>query len=901
MFLAQLCVLSSFALVCATNPEDPGAAPPRVSLPPATLPGFAVPVATSLSPSSVVADGVAKAITVNGGNFTPQSLVRCNGFAVPTTYVNSTSLVGLVPASYFQVVGSPSITVVTPGPGGGLSQPLSLTVVNPVPTVTGFSQSVVPFGVDTPVTAYGSGFNGSTSVTLDWGTDTNFVCAILWNSPNAVTFQAPGWLFSQATAANLIVTNAGPGGGTASLQRLMFAPPAMPIVDDNPVTFSVSGPVHRQTDGLRYQRGLGSSATYGLRTPTVTQAAGLFTPQFGDVRDYAMALMPAEAELFQSEPWSLPARPSGTNNQILIADSLGLVAGVGLAAYRDNLDGFTFGEDWFGVAGVALGTQPGGVTGGLVPWSARASQFLPNTVTIDIGTSFRFSGDPWARGLPRTGFAIESLRFDGGSGTGPWDSPGDAGAEVFGTPVLTLPGASLFGSNDLVHDRVDLALANAMAGGAPAEDDLDALECIGDNDPGSWFPWMPGMMGPGNLHARVVETGPHAAYPDGLAPPGIATHAVGYGPYGYAPPVFFSVDRRSTGRALSAVRTQYRSNEAAGDVFMAWNGNNLLLIDEQELGLYPGAAGLACDDLDALLLNVHPEDRYYLIELAQYHVPYSGLLIDNDPNPSVVGDEWRSGPGYSYSLLRYAWERDGRVLRMRVGFSVSNTSIGLEGTPVDYEAGLDPSGFMQQAGDIYFTQFGDYGPMLGIVNPAPVGGPNGTHYLWYEETQIGLETGDWVLGMSPQGLERLPDELDALDSAPVPPGGTHMPCPYGPGVPGTDGFIPIFDINGRSAADVLTFGIGNGLGGAACFVGQSLAPAALPTPFGFELLLDPSSLVVLYAGTLTGSQPGQGAKLMKMNLPPGLFGVELASQALVLDPAGADNQFAVSNGVIVRL
>jgi hypothetical protein len=416
---------------------------------------------------------------------------------------------------------------------------------------------------------------------------------------------------------------------------------------------------------------------------------------------------------------------------------------------------------------------------------------------------------------------------------------------------------------------------------------------------------LPAMLGGGDLHARVLDLPLHGAYPMGLAPPGVSIHGVGVGGMNSAP-VFFTVDRRSTGEALSAVRTQARLDEAAGDVFMAWNDSNLLLIDEQEAGLYPGIQSMVpCDDMDALLLHIHPDDRYYLIELAQYHVPYSGLVVTIDPNPFVMGDEYREGPGYSYSLLRFAWIRDQRVLRMRLGFSVTTDSIGLEGTPVDYEAGLDPSGYMQQAGDVYFTQFGVYDPGMGLINPVPEFSDLGTHYRWYEEAALGLEPGEWVLGTSPQDFARLPDEIDGLDSSPMAPGGPGIHARYGTGCAGSGGFVPSLDVTGRATDNrVIAFGIRNGLVGAPCLLAQNVQAADLPFLPGANLLVPLDSAALTFAGFLAGGAPGTGAQHFPMRLPPditALFGFEFATQAAIFDSGSVNGFLSTSNGVMVRI
>jgi hypothetical protein len=50
---------------------------------------------------------------------------------------------------------------------------------------------------------------------------------------------------------------------------------------------------------------------------------------------------------------------------------------------------------------------------------------------------------------------------------------------------------------------------------------------------------------------------------------------------------------------------------------------------------------------------------------------------------------------------------------------------------------------------------------MGIINPEPFA--SGTNFLWYQETEIGLDAGSWVNGVTTD-MGALPDELNALDS-----------------------------------------------------------------------------------------------------------------------------------------
>jgi hypothetical protein len=481
---------------------------------------------------------------------------------------------------------------------------------------------------------------------------------------------------------------------------------------------------------------------------------------------------------------------------------------------------------------------------------------------------------------------------DFGAGSGFWASPGNAADDVFGTPALAIPGPPPAGINTLVHDNVSLALAPPLPGITAFEDDLDGLECVGTNEWG-------GTRQPGNLHARVLANEPfHTTYGD-LAPPAIDNHSIGDAP------VFITVDRNSTGKALSAVRTQFLAGEAAGDVFMIYpagdgTGTNLLLIDETEAGLYPGIAGDSgnrTDDMDALLLRVHPDDRYRLMQLASAAVA-GATLVDPTPGLPASGDEYRTGPGFSSSLLAYSLAVPPYTpLRIRLGFSVSTDSVGLEGTAVDFEAGLDPSGYMQQAGDIFYTEFGP-----GTPNPAPAS-PLGMNWRWYEEVEIGLDAGTWVKGTSTD-LADLPDELNALDSLCSEPQCTGTLMTYGYGCAGPWNDVPQCQASGwASSSQPLAFTVWNTYSGLYGYLAFSLYPAFYNFPsLGWPLFIDPLGIIGAVPFSIATPQGGGVPHYtLAAMLPPGLPPTTFAVQALIVNDLYSPTSFASTNAVLVAI
>ncbi len=89
-----------------------------------------VPTLTSISPNVIVV-GFASPVTltVTGSGFISQSVVDWNSTALATTDVSSTELTATIPASDFATMGSFSVTVVNPAPGGGTSNAVTFQVL----------------------------------------------------------------------------------------------------------------------------------------------------------------------------------------------------------------------------------------------------------------------------------------------------------------------------------------------------------------------------------------------------------------------------------------------------------------------------------------------------------------------------------------------------------------------------------------------------------------------------------------------------------------------------------------------------------------------------------------------------------------------------------------------------
>jgi uncharacterized repeat protein (TIGR01451 family) len=99
-----------------------------ISVTPAPISGLPTPFTRGLQPFSATVGSAAFWLQIDGANFIPQSQVRVNGALRPTFYSNSDKIWVTIYSSDMTSVGSRSIVVSNPTPGGGNSQPLFFSV-----------------------------------------------------------------------------------------------------------------------------------------------------------------------------------------------------------------------------------------------------------------------------------------------------------------------------------------------------------------------------------------------------------------------------------------------------------------------------------------------------------------------------------------------------------------------------------------------------------------------------------------------------------------------------------------------------------------------------------------------------------------------------------------------------
>ena len=178
----------------------------------------AKPTITSISPTSTIAGSGQFTLTVNGTNFvstSPASTVNWNGSPLTTTFVSSTQLTAIVPAANVATVGTASVTVVNPAPGGGTSNSVTFTINPPPPVITSATTASgtvgVAFSYQITATNNPTSFNATG---LPGGLTVNTSTGLISGTPTT----------AGTYTVTLSATNAG-GTGSATLTLTVVNPP----------------------------------------------------------------------------------------------------------------------------------------------------------------------------------------------------------------------------------------------------------------------------------------------------------------------------------------------------------------------------------------------------------------------------------------------------------------------------------------------------------------------------------------------------------------------------------------------------------------------------------------------------------------------------------------------------
>lgn len=180
------------------------------------------PWINSLSPASATAYSPGFTLTVNGGNFTPSSVVEWQGTPLTTTYSSPNLLTALVPTADLQTSGSVPVTVAVAAGSQSVSSPQSF-VLQPLAALSLnsiFPPVVYAGGPAFYLTVLGQGFTASSAVQWNGGSRTT-----TYVSTNELLAQVQASDIASAGTVSVAVQNPGGQGGTSAAQTLTIAQP----------------------------------------------------------------------------------------------------------------------------------------------------------------------------------------------------------------------------------------------------------------------------------------------------------------------------------------------------------------------------------------------------------------------------------------------------------------------------------------------------------------------------------------------------------------------------------------------------------------------------------------------------------------------------------------------------
>lgn len=154
-----------------------------------------LPLTLWLSPDNTTVGGTGFKLTVNGANFTSNSVVLWNGAARTTTYVNSTQLTATILAKDIASESTSLIAVANPAPYPGTSQAQLLAVISAAPVATLGKSSIA-------AAADGSGNHVMTLT----GTDFGSASVVQWNGTSLATSYVSPWALEATVTATDFAT-----------------------------------------------------------------------------------------------------------------------------------------------------------------------------------------------------------------------------------------------------------------------------------------------------------------------------------------------------------------------------------------------------------------------------------------------------------------------------------------------------------------------------------------------------------------------------------------------------------------------------------------------------------------------------------------------------------------------
>ena len=358
--------------VTVTNPAGSGTSNPQT---------FAInnpaPTATSLSPVSATAGGVAFSLTVNGTGFVSTSVVKFNGAARTTTFVSATQLTAAITAADIATAGTATVSVTNPAPGGGTSANLSFTInAASAPALTSLAPtSATAGGAAFTFTLTGTGFVAG--ATVNFGSNPAITPSSVTSTQIVVTIPAAD--IATAGMVNVTVTNPG-GGGTSNAQTFAINNPAPTVTSLSPSSATAGGAAFSLT-----VNGTGFVSTSVVKFNGVAKTA-----TFVSATQLTAAITAADIATAGTATVSVtnPAPGGGTSGNLSFTiNAASAPALTSLAPTSATAGGAAFTFTLTGTGFVAGATVNFGSNPAITPSSVTSTQIVATIPAADIATA----------------------------------------------------------------------------------------------------------------------------------------------------------------------------------------------------------------------------------------------------------------------------------------------------------------------------------------------------------------------------------------------------------------------------------------------------------------------------------------------------------------------------------
>jgi hypothetical protein len=220
--------------------------------------------AITLNPAGLTEGGTSPAsINVMGSTFLPSSVVKVNGNARATTYVNANSLTFVATVADQATVGTLAVTVTNPAPGGGTSPATNLSITAPgSPQITSVTPNPIYIGSgDTIISVNGSGFT-NTSV-VNWNSTPLVFGQLIYTyyGQQVLTATVPAADLTTTGTASVTVNTPGANPSLSNAATVTISnPPAPTVTSISPMAGPIGAPIQVTLTGS----GFASNSTVAI-------------------------------------------------------------------------------------------------------------------------------------------------------------------------------------------------------------------------------------------------------------------------------------------------------------------------------------------------------------------------------------------------------------------------------------------------------------------------------------------------------------------------------------------------------------------------------------------------------------------------------------------------------------